>query len=238
MAGWVRSIDATRPVTFAALAREIGLKDVPVEQRSLHYVDFLCFNIYSSPKAVAGLDGVHALWPEKPIMISEFGQRADQVKDEATRIAHFRGTLEEVRQRPFICGLSFWTFNDYLSRYPDTTPGGYRAWGLVTGDRTPRGLYTAAAADLSSVVLSVHAAATGADARIVTVTSRADFPARTLRGYALRVVTPGGGAPETITLPELAPGTSWQQMFARLPAGTILEVLRPGDLPTATHMTP
>jgi len=233
MAAWVRTLDDTRPVTFAALAREIGLKDVPKEQRSLHYVDFLCFNIYSSPKAVAGLDGVHALWPEKPIMISEFGQRADQVASEDVRIQHFRGTLAEVRTRPYICGLSFWTFNDYLSRYPGTTPGGYRAWGLVTGDRSPRALYTAAAAALTSVVLKVRAAAGGADAVTVSVASRADFPAMTLRGYVLRLLPPGGGAPDTINLPDLPPGAAWKQDFARLPEGTTLEVVRPGDFRTA-----
>lgn len=233
MAEWVRSLDDTRPITFAALGREIGIKDVPKEERSLHYVDFLCFNIYSSPKAVAGLDRVHAIWPEKPIMISEFGQRADQVKNEDVRIKHFRGTMEEVRQRPYICGLSFWTFNDYLSRYPDTTPGGYRAWGLVTGDRTPRALYTAAAADLTSVILDVKAGANGSAAATVSVTSRPDFPAQTLRGYTLRIVRPAGAAPETITLPDLAPGKSWQQDFATLPQGTTLEVLRPSGLRTA-----
>jgi beta-glucuronidase len=235
MAEWVRALDDTRPVTFAALGREIGLKDIPLEQRSLHYVDFLCFNIYSSPKAIGGLDRVHAQWPEKPIMVSEFGQRADQVKNEDVRIAHFRGTLEEVRKRPFIIGLSFWTFNDYLSRYPDTTPGGYRAWGLVTGDRTPRALYTTAAAELTSVVLDVKPAAAGAAQ--ITVTSRADFPSRTLRGYSLRIVRPGA-APQAIALPDLAPGAAWQQEFAAWPQGTQLEVLRPnGDL-TATFLTP
>jgi beta-glucuronidase len=235
MAAFVRALDDTRPVTFAALAREIGLKDVPPEQRSLHHVDFLCFNIYSSPQAVAGLDRVHALWPDKPIMISEFGLRADHVKDEDARIAHFRGTLEQVRRRPYICGLSFWTFNDYLSRYPDTTPGGYRAWGLVTGDRTPLALYTAAAADLTSVLLDVQAAPGDSAAATVTVASRADFPARTLRGHSLRLVPPDGGAPETIPLPDLAPGASWRREFPRLPQGTRLEVLRPGGLPAAAR---
>lgn len=233
MAAWVRTLDDTRPVTFAALAREIGIKDVPPEQRSLHYVDFLCFNIYSSPKAVAGLDRVHALWPGKPVMISEFGQRADQVENEDVRIQHFRGTLEEVRTRPYICGLSFWTFNDYLSRYPGTTPGGYRAWGLVTGDRTPRALYTAAAADLTSVVLNIRAAASGSDGVTVSVGSRADFPAMTLRGYVLRILPPGGGAPTTIKLPDLAPGASWQQDFARWVKGSTIEVIRPSGIRTA-----
>lgn len=237
MAEWVRSLDSTRPVTFAALSGEMGFKDVPKEQRSLNYIDFLCFNIYSTPKAIAGLDRVHALFPDKPIMISEFGQRADQVKNEEARIAHFRGTLEEVRKRPFICGLSFWTFNDYLSRYPDTTPGGYRAWGLVTGDRTPRALYTAAAAELTSVELSAEPAAPGASATKVTVASREDFPARTLRGYTLRVARPGAAA-ETIALPDLAPGAEWHREFPNLPKGTTLEVVRPSGDPTAQIFTP
>lgn len=225
MAAWVRGLDDTRPVTFAALAREMAATETPKEQRSPHYVDFISINIYSSPKGVTGLDRLHAIWPEKPVMISEFGQRADQVKNEDVRIEHFRGTLAEVRSRPYICGLSFWTFNDYLSRYPDTTPGGYRAWGLVTGDRTPRALYTAAAAELTSVLLA-------AEGTKITVTSRSDFPSKTLRGYTLRL-TRAGGASETIALPDLAPGQSWQQTFPDLPKGTTLEVVRPGGHRTA-----
>jgi hypothetical protein len=44
-------------------------------------------------------------------------------------------------ERPWICGLSYWSFNDYASRYPGTGMDGYRRWGLVNEYREPRPLY-------------------------------------------------------------------------------------------------
>ena len=67
--------------------------------------------------------------------------RADRVRDESERIDHFDAMLALVRERPWICGLSIWTFNDYRSRYPGTGADGYRRWGLVDENRNPRPLY-------------------------------------------------------------------------------------------------
>ena len=230
MAAWVRTLDATRPVTFAALGTELGLKEQTRELRSFNYVDFICSNFYGVPSNLgAGLDRVHALWPEKPVMISECGVRADFAASEAARITHLKEILEQVRSRPFVCGLSYWAFNDYLSRYPGTTPDGYRAWGLVTADRTPRDLYRAAVNELSPVTLSLRSPADSSGASTVLVSARADFPSSVLRGYLLRIRSAGGNA-QDIPLPDLAPGQQWEKSFEKWLAGSTAEVVRPGGL--------
>lgn len=231
MVAWIKTLDATRPVSFAGLGEVMEKNDQPRETRSLHYVDFLCINCYGDPARIGpALDQVHALWPEKPIMISEYGRRADQVSEDV-RIENFHAMLALVRARPFVCGLSYWSFNDYRSRYPGTNPNGHREWGLVDAARRPRPLYHVAQTELSPVVLT----ATRKDAEVVTVkvASRADFPSATLSGYVVR--TSSGGSPSwSVSLPELAPGQAWEQ-DARLPAGAVdLEVVRPTGFTAAS----
>jgi len=228
MAAWIRTLDSTRPVSFAAHGDALDHADQAPEARSLHYVDFISVNWYRSTDEFARkLDQTHAIWPEKPILISEYGLRADRVANEQVRIDQFRAMLEVVRARPFICGLSYWSFNDYRSRYPGTNPNGYREWGLVDGGRKPRGLYHVSQVELSPVVLT----ATRKSAGVVTVkvASRADFPSAVLSGYVVRTPADAGGkgGSWSASLPELAPGKTWEQ-DVRLPdAAADLEVVRP-----------
>jgi beta-glucuronidase len=230
MTAWVRSLDASRPVTFSAVAREMRPFDGPKEEHSFHYVDFICLNYYGSANGMPGFDRVHQAWPGKPIMISEFGMRADQVKDESVRIEHFLGMLDEVRKRPFIAGLSYWCFNDYLSRYPGTTPGGYRAWGLVTGDRTPRELYHAMREALSPVTLTLETGATPDAPATLVITAQAEFPARHVRGHTLRLTPANGGPPEIVALPDLAPGEKWSRVIPPSGRNFRAEIIRPNGM--------
>lgn len=151
MAQFVKGLDATRPVTFAALGtalRKIREENTAAEH-AFDYVDYISTNLYFSPKEMmAFLDPVHARWPGKPVAITEFGVRADRVKDERERLAHFDAVLAQVTARPWICGLSYWAFNDYASHYPGTGDDGYRRWGLVDEFRKPRPLYDHAASRL------------------------------------------------------------------------------------------
>lgn len=145
MAAFVKALDPTRLVTFAAIGgalRKLREEPAATGPHAFDFVDFLCTNIYFSPdETPAFLDPVHTRWPNKPVMISEFGLRADRVKEEAERIAHFDRMLALVRARPWVCGLSFWSFNDYASHYPGSGADGYRRWGLVDEFRQPRPLY-------------------------------------------------------------------------------------------------
>ncbi|MDR0352860.1 MAG: beta galactosidase jelly roll domain-containing protein, partial [Opitutaceae bacterium] len=151
MIAFVKELDSTRPVTFAALGRALRIlkENKKPEAQSLHYVDFICANIYVKPGQTPDLlDRVQEYWPDKPVLISEFGLRADRVKDEQERLDHFDDMFALVRERPWICGFSFWSFNDYPSRYPGTGADGYRRWGLVDENRQPRALYNHVAAEM------------------------------------------------------------------------------------------
>ncbi|MDR1009946.1 MAG: beta galactosidase jelly roll domain-containing protein [Opitutaceae bacterium] len=154
MFAFVKTLDTTRPVTFAALGTPLRIlreKQQPAETFSMHHVDFICANIYFKPEDVpAFIDPVHETWPGKPVLITEFGLRADRVKNEQERLAHFDKMFAIVRARPWICGFSFWSFNDYPSRYPGTGLDGYRRWGLVDETHTPRALYHHVARELKT----------------------------------------------------------------------------------------
>jgi beta-glucuronidase len=144
MARFMKEIDPTRPVTFAALGRELReLKTAPAGvERAFDYVDFISTNVYFNLNDLPDfLDRVNARWPDKPVFISEYGLRADRVKAEAERLAHFDQMLAFVRARPWVCGFAYWSFNDYQSRYPGTGSDGFRRWGLVDEHRQPRMLY-------------------------------------------------------------------------------------------------
>ena len=144
MAAFMKELDATRPVTFAALGRVLkrikeGRDSGP---HAFDYVDYISINYYMGTGSFGKyLDLVHARWPEKVVAITEFGLRADKVKDETERMVHFDKILAAVRERPWICNLSYWSFNDYRSCYPGTGADGYRRWGLVDEHRQPRQLY-------------------------------------------------------------------------------------------------
>lgn len=145
MAAFVKSLDATRPVTFAALGTVLRRLRDGTDAAGPHafdFVDLISTNVYFPPKDVPSyLDPVHARWPGKPVLITEYGLRADRVKSEQERITHFDQMLAIVRARPWVCGMSYWSFNDYPSHYPGSGADGYRRWGLVDEYRRPRALY-------------------------------------------------------------------------------------------------
>jgi beta-glucuronidase len=212
MAAYVRTIDPTRPITFATNRAYRPTVARPEDEGS-HYVDFVSINTYAPPDRIgAVLDLMHQRYPNKPIFISEFGLREDKIKSPEERRHYFRGFIEAVRQRPFVAGASVWTFQDYRSRFWDTAPNGYRPWGLVDQHRVPR--------EAHQVVIQAFAAARIVEAPLsfangrliarVRVEARPDFPARPLSGLTLRLVAlqPNRG-PDPVTvrpLPDLTPG--------------------------------
>ncbi len=197
MIAFVKALDPTRPVTFASNRLERAAVTRPEDEASAH-VDFISANIYGGH--LATLRKIHALYPEKPIYISEFGFRADRVPAEENRVRYVRGTLAAIRQCDYVIGASVWTFNDYRSLFPGSAADGYRPWGLVTPDRTPRAMYHAVQEEFAPATLSVRE--TGPDRVEVTIAARADFPRHPLRGYRLEL------GDLSIELPDLAPGQS------------------------------
>ena len=197
-----KQLDPSRPTTFAALGHAPNQKSASMEMRSMHWVDLISINYYmSGENAGKNLDLLHKRWPEKPIFISEYGKRADQATEEE-RIVHFRDLLQAVRSRDFVIGMAYWSFNDYRSRYPGTNRSGYRPWGVVGSDRTPRELYRAMRMDLSPGQLRIASE----DPLEVEVQARKGFPSMTLRNYRLRILDAAGELLAEEPVVTLAPG--------------------------------
>lgn len=198
MYAFAKSLDSTRLITFASNIAARKTIERPEDEAS-QFVDFVSANIYGHHREA--LQHIHALYPNKPVLVSEFGQRADAVADERERVAYMRQAAADFRAcSDFLIGASVWTFNDYESLFPGTNANGYRPWGLVAPDRTPREMYYAAQKEFSPATVEVRTTASGQ--RQITITARADFPSYVLRGYQIQVEG------RTFDLPVLAPGQS------------------------------
>ena len=165
MIGYARELDATRLYTFATMRLNI-LPKKPEDEAS-QYVDFVCTNTYKNHAKV--LDNIHALYPEKPILISEWGVRADNNsgnwlgdndrkehhygQSEIDQAQHISEVTAEIRKRDYVIGASWWTYNDYQSRHQGTNPNGYRPWGIVRPDRQPRPAYKTYQREMAPVTL-------------------------------------------------------------------------------------
>ena len=219
MYAFTKSVDASRLVTFAT---NIVMRDSikKPEDEASQYVDFISANIYGGH--LSSLKKIHALYPDKPIYISEFGQRADQVKSEEERVAYLRKAMAEFRQCDFLVGASIWTFNDYESSFPGSNANGYRPWGLVEPDRSTRAMYDTWKTEFSPATVTLRPTAEGQFE--VTVAARKDFPSYTLRNYQLKA-----GA-QVFDIPVLAPGETAKFTFTpdtSTPQRTV-ELSKPG----------
>jgi beta-glucuronidase len=200
MIAFAKETDPTRLYTFASM-RLNALQKNPEDEAS-QYVDFVSINTYGNHAKV--LDHIHGLYPEKPILISEWGVRAD-AKDEAFQAQHIIDIIAEVRKRPYVVGTSWWTYNDYQSRHHGTNANGYRPWGIVGPDRTPRPAYAVHQKELSPITIEKVRFAKGDQGEhqlVLRIQARNDFPAHTLKGYLIKTEK------NTINLPELNPGDS------------------------------
>lgn len=201
MITFARQLDPTRLCTFATL-RLNALPATATDEAS-QYVDFVSTNTYGNPVKV--LDRIHELYPDKPILISEYGQRADTPAGEAGPVDYLTKYLIEIRKRPYVVGASWWSYNDYQSRYTGTNPSGYRPWGLVNPDRSERPLYPVHQREMAPLTvekISYTAGNEGVHQLRLRITARADFPAYALFNYQLVA------GPETRLLPTLQPGQS------------------------------
>lgn len=219
MRAFVKEIDPTRLVTFAS--NIVYRPDITKpEDEASRYVDFISANLYTDH--ADGLKRIHALYPDKPVYVSEFGLRADSVKDEQERVGYVRDAMAAFRQCDFVIGASVWTFNDYESSFPGTNANGYRPFGLVDPERHPRAMYYAVQEEFAPAVLTFQPLETGAGA--VTITARKNLPSYTMRGYTLKI----GGT--DFAIDQLAPGES---KTVPVPGGAksgdlVVELVKPG----------
>ncbi len=213
-----KTLDPSRLVTFSSMIVFRESIKTGLDEAS-QYVDFISANIYGN--YLKNLQKIHTLYPDKPVYISEFGIRADQVTDENERVKYLQNAVADFRKCDFVVGASIWTFNDYQSMYPGTNANGYRPWGLVSPERELRGMYYTWQEEFSPAVFSLSNDSSH-DFQL-TVTARKDLPAYTLKNYLVRV----GSA--TYPLGVMKPGES-QTINLSDPGATEVyaELIKPG----------
>ncbi|HBY61010.1 MAG TPA: hypothetical protein DEH78_14400 [Solibacterales bacterium] len=189
------------------------------------------------------LDAIHATFPDKPIVVSEYGYCActpERPEGDEKRRSVLLGHDAVFRARPWVAGLIFFCYNDYRTHIGDKGQGvlKQRVHGVVDvyGRRKPSWELLRKE---SSPVERLQADVTPAGFRLA-VTARTAVPAYTMRGYRVRAVVEGrGGIPlETVEcdLPAIAPGATGAASgsFAEKDLRVVrFDVLRPDGVSTA-----
>jgi beta-glucuronidase len=235
-----KALDPTRPVGF--VSNRLGHHPW-ADATAL--TDLVLMNAYygtwSGPKAQLGpaLDTIHATWPDKPVIISEYGfaprwewihrrasadlsqyyALAPERASDAEAADHLRQQLisEQLpvfRSRPFIAGTIFFTYQDH--RTPNEL-----MMGVVDAWRRRRGSWAVLREAYAPAVLDavqVSSASGGTQRATVTLRARGpverDLPAYTLQGYRLEWTVAASDrrsvfAQGVLPLPTLPPGTTW-----------------------------
>lgn len=144
-----RSLDPTRPLTFAS---HRSIRDL-----AFGYVDVISLNYYRGWYSEWGdidrgiesmlreLEEIHRKYPDKPIIISEFGADAvfglhsdpPQMWSEEYQAEFLRKYIETLTKKNYVVGLHIWNFADF--RTPQN-PGRtiLNRKGVFTRDRQPK----------------------------------------------------------------------------------------------------
>jgi beta-galactosidase/beta-glucuronidase len=225
MLAYVKSLDPTRPVGFAS--DKLGSQPAG-DATALS--DFVMMNQYfgtwhgDKQDLSPALDRIHQTWPDKTVIISEFGfaphwnavwgppasslnpdQRyftpddtpADSDAADAVRQQVINDQMPIFRSKPFVAGAIFWDYQDYR------TPTNYKT-GLVDAERNKRGSWEVlrdqyAPALVDAVTLSpvINGQRTATVALRTRGPVDVDLPVYTLRGYTLHwALTSPDGASE------------------------------------------
>ena len=183
------------------------------------------------------LEEIHRAFPDKPIVISEYGYCActpDRPENDLIRIRILREHDDSYRQYPFVGGAIFFCYNDYRIHMGDKGMGvlKQRVHGVVDLYGARKTSFEALRQQASPVqALSLTAEGKSLTA---TVETRRTLPAYTLEGYALRwIVYVRGDLPmeqHETPLPRLAPGQSATVALSfrqENPTHIRVEVIRP-----------
>lgn len=230
-----KRLDPSRLVTYAShsLFTNPG-RDAAGE------MDYVMFNEYYgswqkgwTPELERNLDELHAAFPDKPIVISEYGYCActeDRPENDPRRIEVLESQDGVFRARPWIAGLIFFCYNDYRTHVGDKGLAALqqRVHGVVDlyGNRKPSfDRLRRESSPIESLTFASGAA---------TLVTRAAVPSYTLNGYTLRAVAFGPGAIPLealeILLPALEPGSKHSAPVAfktKVIERVELDVLRP-----------
>ncbi len=183
-------------------------------------MDFIEVNEYfgsweqGPPEAVGKrLDDIHAAFPGKPVVISEYGYCActeDRPEGDRHRIDILRSHDAVIRSRDFIGGAIFFCYNDYRTHVGDRGVGALkqRVHGVVDIFGRPKPSYEILRLETSPIEsVSVE---NELNVFHLLIRVRRDMPMHTLRGYRLRGVLSGEGnipvEQQEADIPATAPG--------------------------------
>jgi len=184
------------------------------------------------------LDAVRAAFPDKPVVISEYGYCAcvpERPEDDARRIEILRSHDDVFHSKDYVAGAIFFCYNDYRSQVGFSGVGALQqnVHGVVDifGARKPS--FDALREESSPVAsLSVE---NHLNSFHVLVKTRQSIPAYTLRGYRLRGVAYNqAGIPleqQEVALPDLPPGSETQAELTlrqpEIPSHVRFDIIRP-----------
>jgi beta-glucuronidase len=153
-----KKFDPARPVTYAT--------DVPADlERTLSIVDVIFVNEYfgwyvgDASQVGAYLDQYHKRFPDKPIVVSEFGAGAvpgikgDEVFMPGSRpqrftedyqVEFYREQIKQILSRPYVVGMMPWSFADFrdASRPKHHPVANYNLKGVVTQKRDKKKVFS------------------------------------------------------------------------------------------------
>jgi beta-glucuronidase len=213
MIAHVKSLDPTRPVGFAS--HKLGSRP---QSDATALCDFVMMNAYfgswhgTKQDLSPALDRIHQTWPDKIVIISEFGfaphwnrfggpptssldpdqyyfipddTASDSEAADAVRRQAITEQMPLFRSKPFVAGAIFWSYQDYR------TPTHYKT-GLVDAEGKKRGSWEILRDEYSPALIDSVTLSTVVDGqRTATVALHTrgpvdvDMPAYTLRAYTL-----------------------------------------------------
>ncbi|MGZ5488045.1 MAG: hypothetical protein ACXWF4_05905, partial [Candidatus Aminicenantales bacterium] len=190
------------------------------------------------------LEAIHRAFPDKPVVISEYGYCActdDRPEDDARRARILETHNAVFRDCPWVGGFIFFDYNDYRTHMGDKGSGALkqRVHGVVDvfGARKPS---FAVLRRESSPVESLDVSPEG-PVLVAVARTRKDLPSYTLEGYTLRWTVYGSGEiplerGET-PLAALAPGAVSETRFEPKTHDVrqvLVEVVRPTGFTVAS----
>lgn len=208
-------------------------------------MDFIEANEYygtwapgTAEDAARHLDDVHAAFPGKPIVISEYGYCActpDRPEGDAQRMEILRSHDVAIRSKEFVSGAIFFCYNDYRTHVGDRGAGPLRqrVHGVVDVHGAHKPSYELLRRE-SGPVESLKVEQQAAKFQ-VAVKTRSDLPMYRLRGYKLRGLFFGqGNIPvegQEVAIPESDPGAEVKMELSFKTSEALhhlqLDVLRP-----------
>ncbi len=161
------------------------------------------------------LQEIHQAFPDKPIVISEYGYCActpDRPEGDQRRIEVLRGHTQVCREMDYVGGLIFFDYNDYRTHIGDKGTGAckQRIHGVVDlfGARKPS---FSVLRDESSPIESLEYSGNPTSFTL-SIRTRKSIPSYNLAGYKLRGTLYGHGdiplEQQEASLPSLTPGQS------------------------------